>query len=739
MRTLFRFSIRFTLILFLANIVVAQETKPLSDPGNALTITAFATGDHVRFAAPSSVVQIRLEIYDSAGKKLFDNEVRGGNVLDWHLQDGQAEPLADDTYLCVTTVKSLSGKITQRIGSVTIEKATASVQPVDVSQMTAQQSQAIGPVEDNASLTVLKEDDNRTTTVIAHNGEEGQITRGRGALSFRIGDFHSGKDTERMRLTPEGNLGIGITHPLVRLDVDGLVRASQGIVFPDGSIQYSAATKTYGVKSSLPDPSFQSLQSKSGKNASGRQEHIDVLGTGTQNHIAKWTETGGSGTLGDTGIFETLGGNVGIGTINPQAALHVIGNQFTKPLGATPTYEVFAGSDPTSTVMLTTDGAAFGWQIAPTNAATDTIVQVLGQSFASVPNRGEFGIYLGADSNSAFKVIQRGGPELMRVNRAGNVGIGTPNPAQLLHVNSGSGNAAALVQTPAGFFAQYQLNSGATNPWIIGTQDDFASNALLFRNGSTDLMAIKPDGSVGIGTTDPAGAKLYVASDDRFTAVQGFSNGTNGIGGFFAANIGTAPYGVLARSQPENPCSQCRAGYFSASVEVVGTVHKTASTFKIDHPLDPAHKYLSHSVVESPEYLNLYNGTALLDQSGEAVVQLPEWFEALNKDFRYQLTAIGAPGPNLYIAEKVAHNRFKIAGGQAGMEVSWQVTGVRQDAYVKANPLKVEEEKPAAERGYYLHPEVHGQPEEKGIEWARRPELMRQMKERREQAQPPKP
>ncbi|HJZ67412.1 MAG TPA: hypothetical protein VKF81_04635, partial [Blastocatellia bacterium] len=58
------------------------------------------------------------------------------------------------------------------------------------------------------------EDDNRTTTVIAHNGEEGQITRGKGALSFRIGDFFSGKDVEQMRLTAEGNLGIGITQAL---------------------------------------------------------------------------------------------------------------------------------------------------------------------------------------------------------------------------------------------------------------------------------------------------------------------------------------------------------------------------------------------------------------------------------------------------------------------------------------------------------------------------------------------
>src|SRR5262249_8169509 len=157
--------------------------------------------------------------------------------------------LADESYLCVITAKSLSGRITQRIGSVKVEKNSATLEPVDASQISAQQAQSIRPVEENASLTVLKEDDNRTTTIVAHNGEEGQITRGRGALSFRIGDFFSGKDTEQMRLTAEGNLGIGLTHPQVKLDVDGLIRSTQGIVFADGTVQYSAASKTLGARS----------------------------------------------------------------------------------------------------------------------------------------------------------------------------------------------------------------------------------------------------------------------------------------------------------------------------------------------------------------------------------------------------------------------------------------------------------------------------------------------------------
>jgi hypothetical protein len=169
------------------------------------------------------------------------------------------------------------------------------------------------------------------------------------------------------------------------------------------------------------------------------------------------------------------------------------------------------------------------------------------------------------------------------------------------------------------------------------------------------------------------------------------------------------------------------AGYFQGNVDVSGTLSKTAGSFKIDHPLDPANKYLLHSFVESPDMKNVYDGVVLLDASGEAWIDLPEWFETLNSDFRYQLTAMGAPAPGLYIAEEISGNRFKIAGGKPGGKVSWQVTGIRQDAYAKAHRIQVEEEKPQTERGFYLHPELFGQPKEKGIEWAHHPELMRQL------------
>ncbi|MGO9272412.1 MAG: beta strand repeat-containing protein, partial [Terriglobia bacterium] len=135
------------------------------------------------------------------------------------------------------------------------------------------------------------------------------------------------------------------------------------------------------------------------------------------------------------------------------------------------------------------------------------------------------------------------------------------------------------------------------------------------------------------------------------------------------------------------------------TLDVVGDIHASGAitgaskNFRIDHPVDPEHKDLYHASIESSEMMDLYTGNAMLDANGEAVVQMPEWFEALNQDFRYQLTAVGAPGPNLYVKEKIRNNRFRIAGGAPGAEVSWQVTGVRHDAWAKAHPLQVEVEK----------------------------------------------
>jgi hypothetical protein len=154
-------------------------------------------------------------------------------------------------------------------------------------------------------------------------------------------------------------------------------------------------------------------------------------------------------------------------------------------------------------------------------------------------------------------------------------------------------------------------------------------------------------------------------------------------------------------------------GLFDGDVEINGDLHvngdlsKSSGTFRIDHPLDPTNRYLYHSFVESPEMLNVYSGTIVLDASGEAVVTLPDWFEALNVDYRYQLTCVGGYAP-VYVAREVSGNTFAIAGGRPGLKVSWQVSGVRNDPYARKHPVVVEVDKPAEQRGTYLNPDAYG-------------------------------
>jgi len=206
---------------------------------------------------------------------------------------------------------------------------------------------------------------------------------------------------------------------------------------------------------------------------------------------------------------------------------------------------------------------------------------------------------------------------------------------------------------------------------------------------------------------------------ESWSGVSGFSSTAEGVRG--VSLDGPGVYGHSYRGP---------AGVFEGDVHVTGTIFKGALAFKIDHPLDPTNKYLYQSGVESPEMKNVYDGIAVLDRKGGALVVLPLWFEALNGDFRYQLTAIGGAPPGLHVAQEIAKNRFRIAGGAPRMKVCWQITGIRRDPYAKAHPVPVEQAKPAHEKGLFLHPRALRQSEKKGIRLGTAPETVNVFKKR---------
>jgi len=192
-----------------------------------------------------------------------------------------------------------------------------------------------------------------------------------------------------------------------------------------------------------------------------------------------------------------------------------------------------------------------------------------------------------------------------------------------------------------------------------------------------------------------------------------------------ATGGGDKAYAIMATNSGEG-----FAGYFKGdiSVDQRAFIHELyvgycsgcgvgPNPLKVDHPQDPAHKYLQHAMVASSEQLDLYSGNAVTDGKGFVTVRLPSWFEALNRDFRYQLTVVGKAHWDAKAAvwEEMAGNRFTIRTDQPQVTVSWQVSAVRHDAYANAHRGSVEVRKEAENQGKYLHPELYGKPRSAAI------------------------
>jgi hypothetical protein len=196
----------------------------------------------------------------------------------------------------------------------------------------------------------------------------------------------------------------------------------------------------------------------------------------------------------------------------------------------------------------------------------------------------------------------------------------------------------------------------------------FGENSTSTNHGALGLGS---RGAEGIAATRN-GIGLYGQSDNGSSSVGVYGTSLNGFAGRFIGNV-----------------------RIDGNLNVLGTVTKGGGAFRIDHPLDPQHQYLQHSFVESPEMMNVYNGNVRTDARGFAVVRLPRWFQALNRSFRYQLTPIGSFAQAI-VWKKVAGNRFTIRTSKPRVEVSWQVTGVRHDAWANAHRVRVEVPKEAS-------------------------------------------
>ena len=280
------------------------------------------------------------------------------------------------------------------------------------------------------------------------------------------------------------------------------------------------------------------------------------------------------------------------------------------------------------------------------------------------------------------------------------------------------------------FYTNFSPRVSITQSGQMGIANQVPHNQLDVISQSNGYAAIYAGGgsaASGSGAIGGDGLDTFGGDGDTSSSSTSVYGGVGiramgGAGGYYGAN-GIVTWGGNAKGQggdgilafPGNAPDGAWAAEFEGDVSITGTLIGGAISHPIDDPIDPANKYLYHSSVESPDMKNIYDGVVSLDANGEATVVMPEWFGALNRDFRYQLTCVGGFAP-IYIAEELANNQFKISGGRAGMKVSWQVTGIRQDAWSNSHRIPVEEEKNARERGFYLLPmlsqAMHRRPEQ---------------------------
>jgi hypothetical protein len=499
-----------------------------------------------------------------------------------------------------------------------------------------------------------------------------------------------------------------------------------------------------------------------------------VSGTGSTNVVAKWLDnvgTLGNSQISDDGTNVNMPGNVGAFAYKftgnagaPTDATATIFNQANVgPVFSGLSFKVRTGApvpadalsiDPNQNVSITGNSSiggnasALAYKFtgnagAPTDATATIFNQAnVGPVFSGLSFKVRTGAPVPADALSIdpsqnVSVVKGN----LKLSGAGSAII-FPNGTVMSSAAMGVGGG-----TITGVNAGTGLSGGGTTGGVtLGIANGGVTNALLGANSVTNANiadgSLTPakitggvatlgantfagnqnviGGNLGVVAMTSGATGLSVQATDLSTAntaVNGLADGAGGTGVIGEAENGNLAIGVWGIS------SSGVAGQFSGNVNVTGSLSKAGGSFKIDHPVDPANKYLYHSFVESPDMKNIYDGVANLDTQGEAVVQLPAWFGVLNKEFRYQLTCIGGFAP-VYIAEEISQNRFKIAGGKPGMKISWMVTGIRQDAWANAHRIPVEEEKTPQERGYYLHPDLYGQPPQKSTEWATHAEIM---------------
>lgn len=392
-----------------------------------------------------------------------------------------------------------------------------------------------------------------------------------------------------------------------------------------------------------------------------------------------------------------------------------------------------------------------GAAVTSLNGLKDGVTLAAGANVSITPNGNTLTIATnsgGAGDGHSLDAVDGSPVNALVVDANGQVGINQPAPAALLDVNGstqlraavGIGGASPnsafplLVRAAAGTGLLGFQDAAGAGQWHLNYGGPTIKGLNFAETGVDDArLYLQDGGNVGIGTAQP-NAKLDVNGNMRV------ANTVIGNGNLFLSGDATGGPDFIIGTDGQ---TGVRTVYSNVSLNVKGKAPETflfnvelsngdnllevlankevyvnsdffvsngSKNFIIDHPLDPANQNLQHNAVEGPGYYTFYHGNVVLDEKGEGWVQLPDYFEALNTEVSYNLTTVGGYAP-VYVAQEVQNNRFLVAGGKAGLKVSWQVTANRNDPYAQQHPYQAVVAKGAEERGHYNYPEGYGQPE----------------------------
>lgn len=310
-------------------------------------------------------------------------------------------------------------------------------------------------------------------------------------------------------------------------------------------------------------------------------------------------------------------------------------------------------------------------------------------------------------------------------NNGGVIGINDATGFGVIGTTNGDGTGV-YGQSVSGIGVYGESNQNA----IYGktTNSGYYGVVGVNNSGGTGILASGQSGLRAVATT---GIGISASTSGTYAVVgqHSLSGNTFGALGCIIGSYYNGVYGYADGSVGSNfaaaifgqSINNAYAGWFSGTVQVAGNFYANEKNFRIDHPLDPANKYLIHSCIESSDRMNIYNGNVVTDANGSAIINLPSYFQALNIDYKYQLTVIGQFA-QVIVESEISNNQFTIKTDKPNVKVSWQVTGIRNDEFAKQHPFIVEQEKEGLERGKYLMPELFGQPETMGINYMEKPE-----------------